>query len=259
MTASGERAHQDADPVEGEAGSGLVQPSKPHVAPGPDHEGADRQPEQAAPELRVADHAVLPCRTQPGFSPAASSLESHAARLGALSDFLASAQRGRSSCAACSLTMLAHEPGVVRGVHVARAPCRTSSSVAMTAGSSIAVLKASCSFLHDRRVHALGTGEAEGGIEHEGIAELLERRRVGPGLAALLRSRCTSRRTWPASTSGFQPVHARPQPSTCPPSTAALVSAPPLKGTWVQLDAGLVRRSAPCRCAARCRRPACRR
>src|SRR6185503_7903000 len=51
-----ERAHQDADPVEGKAGAGLVQTSEPHVAPGPDHEGADRQPEQAAPELGVADH-----------------------------------------------------------------------------------------------------------------------------------------------------------------------------------------------------------
>jgi len=37
-------------------GAGLVQTSEPHVAPGPDHEGTDRQPEQAAPELGVADH-----------------------------------------------------------------------------------------------------------------------------------------------------------------------------------------------------------
>ena len=43
-----------------------------------------------------------------------------------------------------------------------------------------------------------------------------------------------SRRSWPASTSGFQPVESACR-TVCLPSTAALVSAPPLKGTMVHL------------------------
>src|SRR5581483_12148150 len=49
-------ADQDADPEEGEAGAGIMQLTNAYVATGPGHEGADGKPEQAAPELGVADH-----------------------------------------------------------------------------------------------------------------------------------------------------------------------------------------------------------
>src|SRR4051812_37650559 len=60
--------------------------------------------------------------------------------------------------------------------------------------------------------------------------------RVGTVGQLLVRSgpHVTSRRKSPELTNGAQPLESATA-CTCPPSTAALVSAPPLNGTWTHL------------------------